>query len=175
MPPPSYIINKMAKTTTYFQGPIHRYIGHPPSSLQGDISSILGSESRFASDFWKKRDIFPKWYWKIVIYPLEVWFPQLKWLPHFMNLCWRLFQDTTLLARTAKIQVPVMPAVDFERRCAPVGVTGEGSNFRPLKEVIWEKTSPPKRDEFPLKRDHFKRIIVFQPSMFRGYVTFEGG
>ena len=35
---------------------------------------------------------------------------------------------------------------------------------------------PPKKlVPCPLKRDHFKGHFIFQPSIFRGYVSFQGG
>ena len=35
--------------------------------------------------------------------------------------------------------------------------------------------APRKINECPLKRDYFNRKYIFQPSFFRGYVSFQGG
>ena len=35
--------------------------------------------------------------------------------------------------------------------------------------------TPRKTNMFPLKRDYFNRKYIFQPSFFRGYVSFQGG
>ena len=39
----------------------------------------------------------------------------------------------------------------------------------------WSHFTPPKTNECPLKRDYFNRKCIFQPSFFRGYVSFHGG
>ena len=39
-------------------------------------------------------------------------------------------------------------------------------------EFQWEKTPP--QNMSPFERNHFKRMIVFQPAFFRGYVSFRG-
>ena len=46
------------------------------------------------------------------------------------------------------------------------------SLLKPLLEVI---IYPLKMNESPLKREHFKGHIIFQPSNLWGYVSFQGG
>ena len=38
-----------------------------------------------------------------------------------------------------------------------------------------QETTPQKTNESPLKRDDFNRKYIFQPSFFRGYVSFQVG
>ena len=38
----------------------------------------------------------------------------------------------------------------------------------------WDDT-PRRTNMFPLKRDYFNRKYIFQPSFFRGYVSFQEG
>ena len=55
----------------------------------------------------------------------------------------------------------------------PQGATGMMRTFF-LEKIVWRNT-PPKMNECPLKRDHFKRNFIFQPLIFRGYFRFQAG
>ena len=37
------------------------------------------------------------------------------------------------------------------------------------------ESTPPKTNECPLKSDYFSREYIFQPSIFKGHVSFQGG
>ncbi len=46
--------------------------------------------------------------------------------------------------------------------------------FRKGEVFLWDYSTPPKTNKCPLKRDYFKRKYIFEPSIFRGHVSFSG-
>ena len=51
---------------------------------------------------------------------------------------------------------------------------GFRNDFQKSAQIDLLNTTPRKTNECPVKRDYFNRKYIFQPSFFRGYVSFQG-
>ena len=59
------------------------------------------------------------------------------------------------------------------QRCVETTLDQSGSIFKPA--ILVYQSLHPRKLTCPLKREYFNRKYIFQPSFFRGYVSFLGG
>ena len=57
----------------------------------------------------------------------------------------------------------------------PITSKEHSNKFEVAVEVVSGELTPRKINHVPQKRNYFNRKYIFQPSFFRGYVSFQGG